>query len=46
LYDTDYSLGKICEMAGFSSNKAMFQAFKTALGMSPSQFRNLHRKKK
>lgn len=46
LYDTDYSLGKICEMAGFSSGKAMFQAFKTALGMSPSQFRNLHRKKK
>ncbi len=44
LCDTDYSLEKICEMVGFSSNKSMFQAFKAATGMSPSGFRRLYRK--
>ncbi|MBO0449793.1 helix-turn-helix domain-containing protein [Enterococcus sp. MJM12] len=43
LISTDYSVGQIAEIAGFTSQSYFNQAFKKGIGTSPNQYRKHHR---
>lgn len=44
LAETDWQVGKIVEACGFSDNSNFSRSFKTATGLSPSQFRSQYGK--